>query len=156
MASASFLGPFSPTIARIPQLRPVPVRQRSIIKVDENDEIALRRMVAGRGILRNHGRNNNSPETGPETPDDALWFGNWLALTNPLENVSAIRQTGRFSSPPESGWKGKSQCDLSGAAVIACPGILGIAQAERCVILVRVIVHCHFPRRLRPAPSQLK
>src|SRR6266481_3673268 len=41
------------------------VRRRSIIKVDENDEkIALRRMVAGRGILRNHGRNNNSPETG--------------------------------------------------------------------------------------------
>ena len=37
-------------------------------------------------------------------------------------NVSAIRQTGRFSCPPESGWQGKSQCDLSGAAVIACPG----------------------------------
>src|SRR6266436_250113 len=62
------------------------VRRRSIIKVDENDEkIALRRMVAGRGILRNHGRNNNSPETGPETPDDTSWFGNWLALTNPVE-----------------------------------------------------------------------
>jgi len=56
-------------MARIPQLRPVPVRQRSIIKVDENDEkIALRRMVAGRGILRNHGRNNNSPETGLRKP----------------------------------------------------------------------------------------
>ena len=86
MASALFFGPFSPTIARIPQLRPVPVRQRSIIKVDENDEkIALRRMVAGRGILRNYGRNNNSPETGPETLDDTSWFGNWLALTNPVE-----------------------------------------------------------------------
>ncbi len=86
MASASFFGPFSPTMARIPQLRPVPVRQRSIIKVDENDEkIALRRMVAGRGILRNHGRNNNSPETDPETPDDTSWFGNWLALTNAVE-----------------------------------------------------------------------
>jgi hypothetical protein len=35
------------------------------IKADENDEkIALRRIIAGRGILRNHGRNNNSPETG--------------------------------------------------------------------------------------------
>ena len=34
-------------------------------KVDEkNDEITHRRIVAGREILRNHGRNNNSPETG--------------------------------------------------------------------------------------------
>ena len=34
------------------------------IKVDEKDEqIRHRRIVAGRGILRNHGRNNNSPAT---------------------------------------------------------------------------------------------
>jgi hypothetical protein len=37
--------------------------------VDEkNDQIAHRRIVAGRKILRNHGRNNNSPETGPHWP----------------------------------------------------------------------------------------
>jgi hypothetical protein len=29
----------------------------------KNDQIAHRKMVAGRGILRNHGRNNNSPAT---------------------------------------------------------------------------------------------
>jgi hypothetical protein len=29
----------------------------------KNDQIAHRRMVAGQGILRNHGRNNNSPAT---------------------------------------------------------------------------------------------
>jgi hypothetical protein len=33
--------------------------------VDEkNDQIAHRRIVAGREILMNYGRNNNSPETG--------------------------------------------------------------------------------------------
>ena len=33
-------------------------------EVDEkNDQIAHRRIVAGREILRNYGRNNNSPET---------------------------------------------------------------------------------------------
>ena len=30
---------------------------------EKNDQIAHRRIVAGRGILRNHPRNNNSPET---------------------------------------------------------------------------------------------
>ena len=31
---------------------------------EKNDQVAHRRMVAGWGILRNHGRNNNSPATG--------------------------------------------------------------------------------------------
>jgi hypothetical protein len=31
---------------------------------EKNTQIAHRRMVAGRGILRNYGRNNNSPPTG--------------------------------------------------------------------------------------------
>jgi len=36
------------------------------VEVDEkNDQIALRRIVAGREILRNDERNSNSPETGP-------------------------------------------------------------------------------------------
>jgi len=35
--------------------------------------------------------NNNSPETGPETPDDTSWFGNWLALTNPVEMTFQVR-----------------------------------------------------------------
>jgi len=34
------------------------------VVIDENPEIAHRRIVAGRGTLRNYGRNNNSPETG--------------------------------------------------------------------------------------------
>jgi hypothetical protein len=153
MASASFFGPFSPTIARIPQLRPVPVRQRSIIKVDENDEkIALRRMVAGRGILRNHGRNNNSPETGPETPDDTSWFGNWLALTNPVEMFLRFDRRAGFRARLE----GQKPVRSFRGCSHRVSRILGIARAERCVILVRVIVHCHFPRRLRPAPGQLK
>src|SRR6266566_7908458 len=39
--------------------------QISVLQVDEqNDQIAHRRIVAGRGIPRNHGRNNNSPATG--------------------------------------------------------------------------------------------
>jgi hypothetical protein len=34
--------------------------------VDEkNDQIAHHRIVAGRGIPRNYGRNNNSPASGP-------------------------------------------------------------------------------------------
>ena len=33
---------------------------------EKNGQIAHRRMVAGRGILRNLGRNNNSPATGKE------------------------------------------------------------------------------------------
>jgi len=33
---------------------------------EQNDQIAHRRIVAGREILRNYGRNNNSPETGEE------------------------------------------------------------------------------------------
>ena len=49
---------------------------------EKNDQLAHRRIVAGRrGILRNHGRNNNSPETAvlfaqsarpSEIPGDAL------------------------------------------------------------------------------------
>jgi hypothetical protein len=31
---------------------------------EKNTQIAHRRMVAGRGILRNYARNNNSPGTG--------------------------------------------------------------------------------------------
>jgi hypothetical protein len=31
---------------------------------EKNEQIAHRRIVAGREILRNHGRNNNSPATG--------------------------------------------------------------------------------------------
>jgi hypothetical protein len=35
---------------------------------EENDQIAHRRIVAGREILRNHGRSNNSPETPWQNP----------------------------------------------------------------------------------------
>jgi hypothetical protein len=39
------------------------------VEVDEkNDQITLRRIVAGREILRNDERNSNSPETGPVLP----------------------------------------------------------------------------------------
>jgi hypothetical protein len=31
---------------------------------EKNHQVAHRSMVARRGILRNYGRNNNSPETG--------------------------------------------------------------------------------------------
>jgi hypothetical protein len=48
--------------------------------VDEkNDQIAHRRIVAGREILMNYGRNYNSPETGGErcggNADDDVHFG---------------------------------------------------------------------------------
>jgi hypothetical protein len=33
---------------------------------EKNGRLAHRRMVAGQGILTNHGRNNNSPATGPQ------------------------------------------------------------------------------------------
>jgi hypothetical protein len=40
------------------------------VEVDEkNDQIALRRIVAGREILRNDERNSNSPETRYPSPD---------------------------------------------------------------------------------------
>jgi hypothetical protein len=42
-------------------------------RVDKkNDQIAHRRMVAGWGILRNHGRNNNSPATGETVKKSAI------------------------------------------------------------------------------------
>ena len=50
--SASFVGPFGPTMARIAQIAAV-FCQPTIsphIKVDENKQIAHRRMVAGPGI----------------------------------------------------------------------------------------------------------
>src|SRR6266576_7204763 len=34
---------------------------------EENDQIAHRRIVSGRRILRNYWRNNNSPATGPDS-----------------------------------------------------------------------------------------
>jgi hypothetical protein len=71
---------------------------------DENDEkIALRRMVAGRGILRNHGRNNNSPETGPNHPQTPR-CGNGVPRPSrfPYESAAALllptNETGSKSS----------------------------------------------------------
>ena len=43
------------------------------IRDKKNGQIAHRRMVAGRGILRNLGRNNNSPATGQNGGDDACF-----------------------------------------------------------------------------------
>jgi hypothetical protein len=44
----------------------ITIRQRQVFgkHKPEYDQIAHRRILSGRGILRNHRRNNNSPETG--------------------------------------------------------------------------------------------
>jgi hypothetical protein len=45
--------------------RPEPPGQGGDQVGEQNDQIAHCRIVAGRGILRNLGRNNNSPATSP-------------------------------------------------------------------------------------------
>src|SRR5205823_13907396 len=42
------------------------------------------------------------------------------------------------------------------ATAVIVPRILRIARAGNCMIQLRVIVHPHFSRRLRPAPRQPK
>jgi hypothetical protein len=52
-----------------PSLERRGVLSEIVFEVDEkNDQIAHHRIVAGRGILRNLGRNNNSPATGTTHP----------------------------------------------------------------------------------------
>src|SRR5260370_10898390 len=61
----------------------------------KNDQIAHRRMVAGRGILRHHGRNNNSPATGSTSPLNP-------ALTTSIHSVCHPSGTSVKSNPPVS------------------------------------------------------
>jgi hypothetical protein len=71
---------------------------------EKNGRLAHRRMVAGQGILRNHGRNNNSPATGSAADNEyhsldqigenrscnqiGLW---WLIAINNSEASQRIR-----------------------------------------------------------------
>ena len=42
---------------------PGPSKRAKVRMNEKNGRMAHRRIVAGRGIIRNHGRNNNSPLT---------------------------------------------------------------------------------------------
>jgi len=56
---------------------------------EKNDQIAHHRIVAGRGILRNYGRNNNSPASG-WTSDPLVSQGTHPTGLKSLKNWSAL------------------------------------------------------------------
>jgi hypothetical protein len=60
--------------------RPKQADQDSKERDEKNHQMAHRRMVARRGILRNHGRNNNSPPTGTQnTSSNTNFLFSWDA-----------------------------------------------------------------------------